>query len=755
MRFEINIQDSENKWIADIRCDEKQWTRRMLALDDGKGGLFPFPADDVPAAGLAAKSAADVLAVYTEIVNRKPEHIVDYGRYLFDNLLGDPLWQDMIALSQDKGEQLIELALSWPLNESNLSRLHWEMMHDGAQFLAAGRVLAPNQGLDIAVTRVVAQSTGVPRKISAAPRVLFVIGTSLTDSSIRPGAEIMSLLRAPEIEERISPMVLENATPRVIQDRIVRFRPEVVHFICHGNIDARTKAGYIEVRPDPQTQQTRFFAGQIWQWLMASAEPAQIVVLSACDSGTALGPDSVAPLAADLVREGVPVVIAMSGRVSDLACRLFTRTFSETLLSGEALVAATAKGRRAAIAEGEDAKRSVDWGFPVIYQSAKVPECYAPGEKIAAVGPGSLCSRIKPYELRRKPVFCGRTEFFTAFRDLLVEAPNNVLAVYVSADPKFDSKGYGRTRLLEEFILQAIREGHIPCPVLARKSASREWEKPRNPLELGMMIHEAIETARDSLGFEPRDESPIISLKLFDQSGNLSEVDPVLMTALRLGHEGSGSLKVNPRVIAEAVRKEFEQLIQEVESNRPGFIRKESRAVLFLDDVHDYLDCFEKIASQVKMGVRGFGSDNRPVPVVISFSLGTSVADLLKTVTESGKTGWRAIELRRFERGPVQKEDMLAYSHVLLNPYEESEAKTKIAEGISDKAWVMDYEVNSQSVTEGEGYYRRFLDGVPVEFLTPQFFIVTELARRAGPGFITEASDRDRLRKLKTENPFK
>src|SRR5580692_9090305 len=137
MRFEINIQDSENKWIADIRCDEKQWTRRMLALDDGKGGLFPFPADDVPAAGLAAKSAADVLAVYTEIVNRKPEHIVDYGRYLFDNLLGDPLWQDMIALSQDKGEQLIELALSWPLNESNLSRLHWEMMHDGAQFLAA------------------------------------------------------------------------------------------------------------------------------------------------------------------------------------------------------------------------------------------------------------------------------------------------------------------------------------------------------------------------------------------------------------------------------------------------------------------------------------------------------------------------------------------------------------------------------------------------------------------------------------------
>ncbi len=121
----------------------------------------------------------------------------------------------MIALSQESGEQLIELALSWALNDSNPLRLHWEMMYDGAQFLAAGRVLPSNKGLDIAVTRVVAQSTGsCSRKISAAPRVLFVIGTSLTDSSILPGAEIMSLLRAPEIEERISPMVLENAIPR-------------------------------------------------------------------------------------------------------------------------------------------------------------------------------------------------------------------------------------------------------------------------------------------------------------------------------------------------------------------------------------------------------------------------------------------------------------------------------------------------------------------------------------------------------------
>jgi hypothetical protein len=748
MRFDINIGFSDGNWIAHIGCEEKNWTRKIAARDDGNGGLLPFPTNDMPESGLAAGSADEALAIYEEIVKRKPEHIVEYGRYLFDNLLGDTLWREAISLAIQQGERLIELALSWSPVDSNLSRLHWEMMHDGAQFLAAGHMFAPNKGLDIAVTRVVLESTGVPGKLSATPRVLFVIGTSLTDSSIRPGAEIMGLLRA-QMEERISPMVLENASPRLIQDRIVRFRPEVVHFICHGNFDARSRASYIEVKPDPDSDQTRFFAGQIWQWLVADQAPAQIVLLSACDSGTALGPHSIAPLAAELVRQGVPVVIAMSGRVSDLACRLFTRTFSDSLLSGEALVAATAKGRRAAIAEGEDSTRSVDWGFPVIYKSARVPADYAPGEKLVGGGSGKLGTRMKPYELRRKPVFCGRTEFFTAFRDLLVDGPNNVLAIYVSAEPelKFETKGYGRTRLLEELTLQAIREGHVPCAVLARKSASKEWTTPKGPLELAMLIHESVEIARDSLGFEPLDEGPIISLKLFDQTGDDSELDPTLKTALRIGHFGPPPLKVNPRVIAEAIRKEFGNLIKEAQGAYPSLITKDSRVILLLDDLHDYLDSFEKIAREVQLGVRGFGLAERPVPVVISFAMGTPVSDLMKTITESGKTGWRPMELRRFERGTVRKEDMLAYSNVLLNPHEEL-----LLPGVSDQAWVMDYEVDSKCVAEAESCYRRFLFGAPYEFYTREFFLVTELARRSGSGFITVATDRDRLRKMNAES---
>ena len=54
------------------------------------------------------------------------------------------------------------------------------------------------------------------------------------------------------------------------------------------------------------------------------------------------------PLAVQLVAGGLPIVIAMTGRVSDVGCRLFTRRLGEMLLKeGDGLIAATAEARRA------------------------------------------------------------------------------------------------------------------------------------------------------------------------------------------------------------------------------------------------------------------------------------------------------------------------------------------------------------------------------------------------------------------------
>ena len=75
------------------------------------------------------------------------------------------------------------------------------------------------------------------------------------------------------------------------------------------------------------------------------------MVLSACSSAAAngnaadsrlLGGHEVAPLAGELVRGKVPVVVGMAGEVSGHACRLFTRAFGAALVRGLSLVQGTA-----------------------------------------------------------------------------------------------------------------------------------------------------------------------------------------------------------------------------------------------------------------------------------------------------------------------------------------------------------------------------------------------------------------------------
>jgi hypothetical protein len=733
-------------WKAEIKCAAKSWRREMVQQPDGEGGLLPYPSA-APLEGalgdMSAQPPQDVLKLYKEIVARKADRIADYGRYLFDNLLGNGIWAEILEQAKLQNEQIIELALSWTPTDGNLSRLHWEMMFDGSNFLAAGHLSEGKKIIDVAVTRVVPNTTAVAAPGSGVPRVLFVIGTSLSNPSIRPGAEIMGLLQDPQADSRIHPWVIENASPRLIQAKVAEFSPDVVHFICHGDIDARTKAGYIEMKPDPGNDQKYFFAGQVWQWLNVGETPPRTVILSACQSGAALGPHAVAPLAAELVIQGVPIVIAMSGRISDLACRLFTRRFAQALLSGETLVAATARGRRAAVAEGDAPKRSVDWGFPTLYLSAAVAEDYAPGTNAVAMGQG-IEKRIKPYQLRRdrQPVFCGRQDFFEAYHELLDSGSRTaVLAAYTGNN----DKGYGRTRLLEELTMQAIRDGHVPCVVLANE---RDWVLPKTALEFALRIDNAMETARSSLGLDTDIEGPIRLLKYFDQKfSTLESLPDWLGKALKLGAAaaGAGEVVVTPFAISRAIEKQFAQLMEEARRKKPDLVGKNSRAILLLDDVHDYFKVLDSIAGRGKLGVWGFGSEDEPVPIIMAFSLSTPTHDLLNPITESGTPGWRSIKLGPFDSDPERPEDMLAYGRVLMNPF-----NPKILPQWSDRAWFMDYEIEKSIVTASEATFRTLLNGLPGQLSDKLLYAsAMNVARDA---FVKLALDEQKLKELIEEN---
>src|SRR3954469_3694216 len=367
-------------------------------------------------------------------------------------------------------------------------------MHGPTAFLVASRV--PR----IAITRVVAGTTTVPIQLDLPPRALFVIGTAETDPEIRPGAELLGLLRQLKDKSRaIVPRVLERASPKRLRAVMESFKPQIVHFICHGELDSQGR-GFLVLQADDDQPDSRRFGDQLLIDLDVSGQLPQIMVLSACKSGAMLPGQQSAPLAAELVSGGVPIVVAMAGRVSGLACRLFTPRFGEAILGGEPLLAATAEARRAPFAAGMPPHKSVDWAYPALFVSAKVPVGYAPTPPAAAPDPTETW--VRSYGVDRQPVFCGRQDMLADFDRIVEPGDGGVLAVFGDSD-------FGKSRILLELTAGAIRAGHVPFLV---GSDSKTWEPPRTLDAFIVALRSSIALTCDTFGIDPPDPSQIALL---------------------------------------------------------------------------------------------------------------------------------------------------------------------------------------------------------------------------------------------------
>src|SRR5208283_916818 len=123
------------------------------------------------------------------------------------------------------------------------------------------------------------------------------------------------------------------------------------------------------------------------------------------------------PLAEDLVRKGVPVVIAMAGSVTDQACRLFTRTFGTALAGGGSLLKAAADARLAAYRRGSGPPcTTVDWALPSVFLSDSIRHDYQP---VAVSSGPSVSERIQGYGFVDRSRFFGRSRIFEFFEGLM------------------------------------------------------------------------------------------------------------------------------------------------------------------------------------------------------------------------------------------------------------------------------------------------------------------------------------------------
>jgi CHAT domain len=751
MRFIVRI---DSNWQVSFACeqdpgwsvDPRQLPGGVAALGkigDKERGFFPAPIvalhlAHTPHEGLEA--GGDVAAIddrYRAILARAADRdtIETFGHYLFDVLLGPDLWAEMQQKAESLKVRCLELALSWP-DDLNLHRLNWELMRSDDGFLAVG-----TRKLAVAITRLVeTQDVDAPVQLNVPPRVLFVVGTSLVEKEIRPGAELLGLLKQARQGRAMRYRVLEQASPKLLRKVVQTFKPEIVHFICHGGINPDDGRPYLDLKTDEEDAETERYADALFYDLGSGTSLPAIVVLSACLTAgpsdaeryvLAAGHET-APMATTLVRKGIPIVLGMAGRVADITCRVFARKFGEAIIKGESLVVASAEARQLAFAEGRDPLTTADWAFPAMFMAQTVAADYTPVKHRPSDDLWrTIEGWITAYNLPRDPVFCGREEFMQKFHQLFEtpglsnedrfadEGPKRTLVAFVGTT----DVGHGRTRLLQELASHAFRGGNLPLLLT--------FDTQDCPKDLGQLVlrfERAISTVRNEvleLGVARTSQLAFLSGGARDTSG----LDPVLADELRIAQE-----QLTARAVKLAVRMDLETLLRDARAKYPLFA--EGQVVVLLDDVDRYGPLVPLLFKQTGgiLDASGLGSSSQPVPVVATCSLGGDASEtLLKPIAEGQtrlswlETGWLL---------PFQDtgEDLLAYELVLLNPFAEH-----LLPGVSGVGWAFNDDVEDDVRTRWEGRFRRTVRGIPQRFNTDAFYLLADTGKDAG--FTIEADD--------------
>ena len=641
MRIMVDLEDRAGELFAVVTIPGRvaaerpaRWTngRRLLVARDE-------PISDQDAAALV--TAVDHGAATAAELAR-------YGGLLFEAAFGAQAWRELVTHAA--GARFLELTIRAPADQERrtvgaLHALRWEALHDGSVHVAAKGAMNPadpsGRRLPVGIVRLVPPAAGtspagaeggVPfDPIIRIPRVLYAIGSRLTDPRVRAGAEFMGIMRHLERNGgSIHPRVLESATAASLTKALEDFKPEIIHLIGHGRWFPADECVKLQLRAEATAAGDDYItAARLLEVFDGAGHLPKVVVLSACETASAQASDdsgNALPFAARLVGGGVPVVVAMAGEISDTACRVFTRAVTSAIGRGIPLVEAVIHGRQAAFYERPDYD-SVDWIMPVVFLAE-----YLSGDTrlVDTTAIAAARERIQLLGFDEEPVFCGRGEFITAM-DRLLEGrdPLNVLVAY-TRDPDMS---YGGMRLLRELSARAVRAGRLPVLL-----GPFDGDPPVTRTRFAEEFADKLAEIR-------------VLFRLPSRPSRTAEVAAV-----------RGTRRLD---LVSAIREDLDGLVEDLPGTDPVQASPHPRVVLLCHRADRWLEALEDLIGM--LGPRGLHPGPDPVPVVLT---GADTGELHRVLESSwrGPPWVKCAPLDRFSS--ADDEDILAYQWWLLNPPE-------------------------------------------------------------------------------------
>jgi len=245
-----------------------------------------------------------------------------------------------------------------------LAALPWEFIYDEDTniFLANNTETVLSRYIDVPLLKRDIKAASLPLK------VLLVISTP-TDLAKLDVAGEEKLIRealSQHIEAAdIELDVLQSATIRNINQKLREKPYNVFHFIGHGVF--KDNQGFITL--EDNNGKSKFLDDESFANFFLGNNKLGLVILNSCQGAAISSNQAFSGTAPNLVRRGIPAVVAMQYSILDNTAKLFADEFYRTLALGFPVDAAIQTTRNAISMEVGLDKR--DFATPVLYMRAK------------------------------------------------------------------------------------------------------------------------------------------------------------------------------------------------------------------------------------------------------------------------------------------------------------------------------------------------------------------------------------------------
>ena len=154
---------------------------------------------------------------------------------------------------------------------------------------------------------------------------------------------------------------LAHPTLLALQEQLRKDEYHVFHFIGHGTFSNYKEDGLLLLEDDQGGGAP--VSGHYLGTLLHDEKSLRLAVLNACEGARTSISDPYAGAAQQLVRRGIPAVIAMQFEVGERTVETLSREFYRSLADNYPVDAALAEARKAIYTQGQD----IEWGIPVLY----------------------------------------------------------------------------------------------------------------------------------------------------------------------------------------------------------------------------------------------------------------------------------------------------------------------------------------------------------------------------------------------------